>query len=83
MLILNQLEKFHKIYDHKSKVFCCYPSFSTTFKKSLSSNFFQVNLVAIFPHRFEFRIKSAFFMLPKFFYNYFFLLHIPLFVNFQ
>ncbi len=81
MLILNQLEKFHKIYDHKSKVFCCYQTFSTMFKKSLSSNFFQVNFIPIFPHSFEFIIKYAF--PPKFFFNYFFLLHILLFVNLQ
>jgi hypothetical protein len=51
-------------------IFCCYPSFSTTFKKSLSSNFFRKTLLQFFPHRFEFIIKSAF-LLPKFFYTYF------------
>ncbi len=58
--------KVYKIYDHKSKVFCCYPPFSTTFKESLSSNFFQVNFIAIFSTQIRIHNQICFFVVQIF-----------------
>jgi hypothetical protein len=65
MLILNPLEKFHSIYDHKVVIHLL----ALCAKNLCHLTFFRKTLLQYFPHRFEFRIKSAF-LLPK--YNYFF-----------